>query len=212
MSDEVQRFSVTSSRVFGVLAVATAAGVALAAVLDAQGDPSYVAIALAVFFGTAAWAAMLRPRLELNGSQLVMRNMLETVTLPLEAIESVAVRQVLVVFAGDKRYTSSAIGRTRRQLHRDERRQSGGSPGGMMGILPALPTPEEKPENAKTSYGLFVEERIRSRVADALARQGVKPRSADQARFAEGIVRERASVEIAILMASLLAFVVLLFV
>lgn len=210
MSDEVQRFSVTSGRVVGVLAVATAAGVVVATVLDAQGRPSYLTIALAVFFGAAAWAAMLRPRVELDESRLVLRNMLETVALPLEAIESVAVRQVLVVFAGDKRYTSSAVGRTRRQLHRDGRPTS--SPGGMMGILPALPSTPEKPETAKSSYGLFVEERIRSRVSDALARQGVKARSPEQARFTDGIERRPAYVELVVLAGSLLAFVALLFV
>lgn len=209
MGDEVQRFSVTSGRIFGALAVATAAGVVLAALLDARGGPSYETVTLAVFFGALAWTAMLRPRVELDESRLVLRNMLETVSVPLAAIESVAVRQVLVVFAGDKRYTSPAVGRTRRQLHRDGRQSTRGSHGGMMGFLPALPSPPEKAESAKTSYGLFVEERVRSRVSDALAKEGVAARSADQARFAEGIVRTPAYVEIAVLAGSLIVFVVL---
>ncbi len=210
---EIQRFSVTSGRVLGTFAVAAAVGVVLAAVLDAEGDPSYAVICVAVFFGTLAWSAMLRPRLELDDTRLVMRNMLETVTLPLAAIESVSVRQVLVVFAGDKRYTSTAVGRTRRQLHRDgSGGRASGSPGAMMGMVPSFPTTPEAADTARTSYGLFVEERIRSRVADALAIEGIKARSTDQGRFAEDITRSPAVAEIALLAVSLVVFVVLLLV
>ncbi|CAN5359093.1 hypothetical protein BH09ACT12_BH09ACT12_24830 [soil metagenome] len=212
VSEEVQRFSVSSARVFGVLAVATGVGMIVLILAQSGSDPSYLAIALIVFFGALAWAALLRPRLELDASQLVIRNMLSTDTLPLGAIESVAVRQVLVVVAGGKRYASPAVGRTRRQLHKDGRQSTGGgSHGGMMGFVPSFPSSPEQPETAKTSYGLFVEERIRSRVADALAQQGIKPRSAEQARLAEGITRQPAFAEIAVLAVSLAASVVLLF-
>ena len=207
MSDETQRFSATSGRVFGVIGVTVAVATALAALLDTRGEPSYATAALAVFFGVLVWAAMLRPRVDLDASSLVMRNMFETVTLPLGAVESVAVRQVLVVFAGGKRYTSSAIGRSRRQLFRDGRQGGGGSTQGM-GLVPAMPAPPEKPASAATSYGLFVEERLRSRVSDALARSGIKPRSQEQARLAEGIVRRPAIIEISALAVSLLLFVV----
>ncbi len=210
MSDEVQRFSGTSGRVFGTLAVGTAVGMVVLILVESNGEPSWLALALVVFFGALAWAALLRPRLELDSSRLVMRNMLRTDTLPLTAIESVSVRQVLVVFAGDKRYTSPAVGRTRRQLFKDGRGSGGGTAGGMMGILPSLPSGSERPESAATSYGLFVEERIRSRVADALAREGIRARSADQARAAEGITRQPALVELVVLGVSLTAAVVLL--
>ncbi|MBU1800945.1 MAG: hypothetical protein KKA97_01605 [Actinobacteria bacterium] len=208
MDDDVQRFSNTSSRAFGIIGIVLTVVVAIQ--ILTTDDPPYAGLALTVFFAALAWSAMLRPQLSLDSSRLVLRNMLTTVSLPLAAIESVAVRQVLVVFAGDRRYTSSAIGRTRRQLHRDERGgPSGGGGGAMMGILPNLPTAPEKPETAKTSYGLFVEERIRSRVADALAREGIKARSAQQERLAEGISRTPAVPEIAVLSASFVVFVVL---
>ncbi len=208
MSDETQRFSATSGRVFGVIGVAVAGATALAALLDTRGEPSYATAALAVFFGALVWAAMLRPRVDLDASSIVMRNMFETVTLPLVAVESVAVRQVLVVFAGGKRYTSSAIGRSRRQLFRDGRQGGGGSSTQGIGLVPAMPAAPEKPATAATSYGLFVEERLRSRVSDSLARSGIKPRSEEQARLAEGIVRRPAIVEISVLTISLLLFVV----
>ncbi len=207
--DEVQQFSQTSSRVLGAVGV-IAAAVTAVMVLTRSEEPSYATVALCVFFGALAWAALLRPRLELGPRDIVLRNMLSTDTVPLAAIESLTVRQVLEVFAGDKRYTSPAVGRTRRQLVKDGFKGSGGGHGGMMGMLPAFPTAPEKPENPKTSFGLFVEERLRARVADALAREGVKARSTDQARLAEGIDRRPAIAEIAVLATSLVAAVVLI--
>ncbi len=204
---EVQRYSQTSGRVLGVIGV-VAAAVTAAMVLRSE-EPSYATVAFCVFFGALAWAALLRPRLELGRSDLVLRNMLSTDTVPLAAVESVTVRQVLVVFAGDRRFTSPAVGRTRRQLVKDNFRGSGRGHGGMMGMLPAFPSSPEKPDNPKSSFGLFVEERVRSRVADALAREGIKARSGDQARLAEGITRRPAVVEILVLTSSLVAAVVL---
>lgn len=209
MSDEVQRFDATSGRIFGVLAVVIAVVTALVALFDTQGERSYATVALAIFFAAAAWSAMVRPRVELRGSSLVLRNMLETVTVPLLAIESVTVRQVLVVFAAERRYTSPAIGRSRRQLHREGRQTGESSHGQMMGSLPAMPVPPEKPDSATSSYALFVQERIRARVSDALASEGIKARSAEQARFAEDIVRRPALVEIVALASSLIVFLVL---
>ena len=210
--DEVQRFSQTSSRVLGAVGV-IAAAVTAVMVLTRSEEPSYATVAFCVFFGALAWTALLRPRLELGPSDLVLRNMFSTDTVPLAAIESVTVRQVFVVFAGDRRYTSPAVGRTRRQLVKDGAGRSGEAPGGgqsnMMGMLPAMPSSPEKPDSATTSFGLFVEERVRSRVADALAREGIEARSADQARLAEGIDRRPAIAEIAVLATSLVAAVLL---
>ena len=206
--DEVQRFSQTSSRVLGAVGV-IAPAVTAVMVLTRSDEPSYATVAFSVFFGALAWAALLRPRLEIGPSDLVLRNMLSTDTVPLAAIESVTVRQVFVVFAGDRRFTSPAVGRTRRQLVKDGLGGSGRSQGSMMGMIPAFPTAPEKPDGPKTSFGLFVEERVRSRVADALAREGIEARSADQARLAEGIDRRPAIAEIAVLATSLVAAVLL---
>ena len=212
MADRVQRFSQTSGRVFGVLALLVVLGVVVTILTDRDGQPSYAGLALALFFGALAWSALLRPRLELGASELVMRNMVTTVRVPLPAIESVSVRQVLVVFAGDKRYTSAAVGRSRRQLHREGGRSgASGSQGGAggFGLIPVQPSAPEAPETAASSYGLYVEQTIRTRVADALAQQGIKARSAEQARQAEGIVRRPAVPEIVALVGSAAAFLVL---
>jgi hypothetical protein len=209
VGDEVQRFSATSGRVVGILAIVLAVAVAVAILADT--DPSYAGLAITVFVGALAWAALVRPRVELHASRLVLHNMVTTVTLPLAAVEAVVVRQVLVVLAGERRYTSAAVGRSRRQLHRE-----GGSPGvgggrGFGGALVPETTAGAGPgETASSSYGLFVEQRIRSRVSDALAQQGIRARSQEQRRLADQVERRPAVPEIAVLAGSLAAFVVLL--
>lgn len=188
MSDDVQRFSSTSSRILGAIGVVTALALAVVVLVDRRGTPSYETIALTVLFGTLAWVALLRPRVELGESRLVMRNMLSTVVLPLAAIEAVRVRQVLVVVAGERTYTSVAIGQSRRQLTRES-----GPTGGAEG----------------SSYGALIEEQIRAQVSEALTKQGIKALSDDQLRLAEEIHRQPAIAEIALLAGSLVVFVAL---
>ena len=122
-------------------------------------------IAGAVAFGALVWSSMLRPRVWATESDLVMRNMLDTVRIPLAAIESVVVRQVLAVGAGDARYVSPAIGHTLRQTFK----ASHGAP--------------RKP--ATESYPVFVEERICQLAEDARARLGVRRYSDEQVALAE---------------------------
>ena len=78
-------------------------------------------IAGAVLAAVLAWASMLRPALWATPDHLVMRNMLETVHVPLAAIEQLAVRQVLAVRAGDRRYVSTVVGRPLRKAMRPGR-------------------------------------------------------------------------------------------
>lgn len=214
MGEQVQRFSVTSTRVMGGVGVAIAVAVVVLVLLDGGSDPSYTTIALMVLLAALAWCTMIRPRVEVDSTRLVLHNMVSTVVLPLAAIESVAVRQVLVVRAGDRRFASAGVGRTRRQLHRDNRSGgagSGGGAGGMLGLTPSLSSSEpERPETAATSYGLFVEERIRALVSDAVAREGVRPGSDDQERLARDVVRRPAVPEIVVLAGSLVVVVALL--
>ena len=51
----------------------------------------------------------------MTAEELVLRTMVEHQRLPLAAIEDVAVRQVLAVRVGDKRYVSTAIGKSWRK-------------------------------------------------------------------------------------------------
>ena len=111
----VERFQATSGRVTGWLTVVLGAFVVVAGVayLD-DGFPAWVAAA-GLLVGVLAWAAMLRPALWATEEHLVMRNLAETVHVRLAAVEEMAVRQVLAVRAGDRRYVSTVVGRSWRK-------------------------------------------------------------------------------------------------
>ena len=105
----VEQFHPTSGRVSAVLVLLLAGVVVVVGVAD-PGSVAAPVMAGAVLAAVLAWATMLRPALWATRDDLVMRNMLETVHVPLAAVEQLAVRQVLAVRAGEKRYVSPAIG------------------------------------------------------------------------------------------------------
>lgn len=190
MSEEVERFRPTSGLLTGALILGFSLLVVVVGLAaPAQGVPAWL-IAMTSFTAALSWASMLRPAVSLVADDLKMRNMLETVHIPLVAIEDVAVRQVLVVHAGGKRFVSPAIGRTRRQIGRDSR-------------LPG----DQARQLAEASYGVFVEERIRSRAADALVRAEARAASGEQEAPAAAVRRQPAWPEIIALAATGVAFV-----
>jgi hypothetical protein len=194
MSGEpVERFQPTSGRIMGLLALAAAVGVVVLGLVDRESGSPPPVMAGAVAGGILVWAAMLRPRVWATHDDLVMRNMLHSVSIPLAAIEQVAVRQVLAVSAGEKRYVSPAIGKSWRQAVRSD-----GAPR------------EPAAVQATHSYPDFVQERISRLAEDARARLGVSPLSDEQVALASGVRRTWAWPEIAGLAAATAALVVLL--
>ena len=188
MAEEpVERFRPTSGRLLGVVGLVLVAALVLAGILDNDGRLPVTMIAGAVVFGALVWSAMLRPGVWVTESDLVLRNMLDTIRIPLAAIESVAVRQVLAVGAGDSRYVSPAIGHTWRQTFKSSRGAA--------------------PQTATESYPVFVEERITQLAEDARARLGVKRYSDEQVALASGVRREPAWPEIAVLAVAAVVFV-----
>ncbi len=193
MEDQPEWFRPTSGRILGGLAVAVAGVMLAVAVLER--DQGY-ALALgsgAVLVGTLAWSSMLRPKLGLAPDALVLRNMLETVWVPLAAVEALAVRQVLAVRVGEQRFVSTALGRSWRTLLRS---RIGGR---VAGRRDGEPT-------AAQSYPDFVEERIRHRCEEARTTSSVRLGSAEQVALAAEIRREPAWVEIGVLALSALVF------
>lgn len=179
--EKLERFKPTSGRITGVLTIVVAGLAVLMAVTQlnrAQGVPFALA---AVFVAVLAWAAMLRPEVAVSSTTLVLRNMLETVHIPLVAIESLAVRQFLAVRAGDRRYISPAVGKSWRKVAR-----SGGQARTSM-------TPEEALTH---SYADFVEARIRHLCDEARTREGVARGSAEQFARAADVRRQPAWAEI----------------
>lgn len=195
MADDVMdRFTPTSGRVTGVLALLVVAAVLAIAVVDPDNAFPAPVTAAAAVVGVLVWAAMLRPRVWVTERSLVLRGMLDTVSLPLASIEEVSVRQVLAVRAGHKRYVSAAVGRSLRQVVRSR-----------SGSAPASPEPP-----GQVSYPDFVEERIRQLGEDARARAGIERYSDEQVALAADVRRAPAWPEIVALVLSVTAFVVTL--
>jgi hypothetical protein len=185
-----ERISTSSGRLTGWLTLALAAFVVVLAVLE--GLALSPLGAAAVLVGVLAWAATLRPALLVDDRDLVLRNMLETVRLPLAAIEQLAVRQVLVLRCGDKRYVSSAVGRSWRQAMKGSRRAEAHDSGA---------------SRSSMHEADLVEERLHRLMEDARAAAGVTAYSDEQLALAAGVRREPAWVPILLLGLALVACV-----
>ncbi len=167
MTDEVvENFRPTSGRITGVLALALVAAIVLIGLIDREHGFPPVVVWSALVAGVFVWAAMLRPRLWVTTSDVVMRNMFSTVWVPLVSIEQIIVRQVVAMRAGDKRYVSPAVGKSWRQTLRTSK----------------APKP-----GATQSYPAFVEDRLSQLAEEARARAGVKLMSDEQLALAAGV-------------------------
>jgi hypothetical protein len=181
-----ERFAPTSGRITGALGLTLAVAVVAVGLVDRGAVADWV-IALAALGGLLVWAAVLRPRVSLLGDDLVLRNMLETITIPLAAVEELAVRQLLAVRAGERRYVSPALGKSRRQLRKPA---SGGAKalGGRRG---------DRAAQVSVDYADFVEGRIRQRMEDARAARGIRVGSTEQVALASEVRRSPAWPELA---------------
>ncbi len=180
MTESVQWFRPTSGRVIGSLGLVAAAAVFILALVDWSASASLPTAAGAALAGVLIWAAMLRPRVGLTGSALVLRNMFETVHVPLAAIEQLVVRQFLAVRAGERRYVSSALGHSMRSLIRSASKEKRGS---------GLRTPEHVTD---LKYADLVEQQIRAAAEEARAVAGVSLLSDEQLALAADVRREKA--------------------
>ncbi len=192
---EVERFPATGGRVIGIMTLLVSGGLVILAI--AERDESWsLSLALgALALGSTAWASMLRPALAIDDDLLVMRNMIDTVHVPLAAIEQIVVRQVLAVFAGEKRYVSPVVGKTRRKLRRAEKGSA-----------------SEQPKRGEVAYPDFVEDRIRRRANEARSARGIANLSDEQLALAADVRREWSWPVIALIAAPTLLFVVTLLV
>jgi len=191
----VERFRPTSGRLIGIILLAAAAVTAVLSVVDSDSVIPEVGVG-AVLVGILAWSVTLRPRVSLVGDELELRGMVDTVAIPLAAVEELAVRQVLAVRAGDKRYTSPAVGRTRRAL--------------VKGKTVTDPDTAKTSRVAAPSYAEFVEDRVRQRVDDAIATTGIRRGSPEQVALGAGVRRSPAWPEIVALVTSAVGLVVVI--
>lgn len=184
VDEVVEKFRPTSGRIPGGIALALVAAVVLISVFDRDNAFPPAVIWGALFGGSLAWAAMLRPRLWATRNDLVMRNMASTVTIPLAAIEKIAVRQVVVVLAGEQRFVSPAVGTSWRQAVRSGKSKPGASP----------------------TYVSIVDDRLHQLAEAARLHAGVTLLSDEQETLAKGIRRAWAWPEIAAMAVTAVGF------
>lgn len=154
-----ERFPATGGRIVGSLAIVLGVVLVVLVLVESRGT-AWAGVAFGVLLAAIGWSVLLRPRVWIEGDRLVLRDILHTTRVPLAAIEAVAVQQVLVLRARDRRYASAAVGRSRRQVRRSHGLPSGSG------------TARTVDEVAAGGYGLYVEERIRARAEQARATQG----------------------------------------
>ncbi|GAA1965377.1 hypothetical protein GCM10009798_27090 [Nocardioides panacihumi] len=128
--DQVTWFGATNGRVTGVMGLAIGLVVLLIGVFHA----SAVWVIAGLLAGLVSWMVLLRPRVGTRGTDLVLRGIVSTVVVPLASIENIALRQVLAVWAGGRRYVSAAVGHTYREINRQRRG------GGQVEEVPAADT------------------------------------------------------------------------
>ena len=143
---EVERFRTNNGRVVGVIGLA---GVLLLLALEVAAGPTDVSpglVAGCLLVALVIWVVLLRPAARVEGGDLVLRGPVDTLWIPLAAIEQVAVGSILAVRADGRRFSSTAVNRSHRETARDVKAGS---------------------DIARRSYGAYVEDRIQRLAEDA---------------------------------------------
>ena len=182
-----------SSRVFGLISLGGLAIVAGLILWDGYSLGHWTVFAAVVVIGLATWLTMVRPTLHTHDDHVLVRNALTDTKVPWHLVESVEVRQVLVIRTGGGPVHGLAVGRTARQQLRQNR--SGDSGGSMK----AAATFGGEPV-ARVDYADFVAQRL-----DHLAEVN-RAKSLEL----EGLDKRWRSVESIAVAVSIIAFVVLL--
>jgi hypothetical protein len=189
----------------GLLTAVVAGLVALAFIAAWAIDIHRVALwvpAVALLGALVVWISTLRPRVRVRNHELVLQNMLTTTYLPLASIEEVAVRQVMAVRAGGKRYVCAGVGRSLRSaLKGSAAERARAQMGGLRGELAQVHEPG-------MHYADFVEIRVKELVNEDRMRRGVKKYSAEADELAGQARREPAWPVIAALAAAAVLVVV----
>lgn len=108
---QTERFD-TGGRALGWVGLVCSVGLVVVWLTQVR-DPLPVPVLTgAVLAALLFWAAIIRPAVSVSGDDLLMRNMLADVRVPLASIEEIALRQVLVVRAGDHKIVGTGVGRS----------------------------------------------------------------------------------------------------
>jgi hypothetical protein len=208
---EIQRFRPTNGRVMGVLGLLMCAFVAVVLIVTDAPHVAVPGVFACLFMAGLVWVALLRPSVSATETELHIRNLFESVQIPLASVDTVVVRRYLLVRSGGQRYICPAISRPLRKTVRNEMKWSGQQPMGP-GVsaerLGALQTDvKDQPELA---YPDFVEQRIIALAASDRARRGIEERSEEEYELGSQVVRRIAWAEVVALIVLAVGFVVTL--
>jgi len=213
---ELQRFRATNGRVMGGIGLALCLAAAVMLVVTESRAVAVPGVIGCVLVGVLLWMALLRPSVAATSSELRLRTVFESVSIPLASVEAVVVRRYLLVRSGGRRYICPAISRPLRKTIRDELKWSGSNamqPGLSVDRL-GQATGENLQTDVKSeqdlAYADFVEQRIASLAADDRARRGIEERSEEEYELGSQVVRRTAWLEIGVLAVLAAAFVVTL--
>lgn len=200
-AERTETFARAGGHVTAALGLVVAALMVVLGVVDHDNVPLWVP-ALGLLLAVLVWTSTIRPRVWVEPGTLVMRTMLDTIRIPLAAVEEVAVRQVMAVRAGGRRYVTSGTGRTLRQAMKGSvveraRQERGG-----------LRAEADRVVEPGMVYGDYVELRLRDLVAEDRARRGVAAYSPELDTIAAETRREPAWVDVGALVASVAFLVV----
>ena len=129
-----------SSRTTGFVALAGLAVAIVLVVIDGQSVGHWAVVAALLLLALGAWLTMVRPTVSAHEDHLLVRNALTDTTVPWHLVESVEVRQVLVIRTEAHTVHGIAVGRSARQQLRQRRRGTG--PSSASGGMSAPGVPE----------------------------------------------------------------------
>ncbi len=205
----VEKFAPNGGTVISVIGGLVVLAVVLSWAFDMDRVPLWVP-AVALFAGVVLYTSTVRPRVMVLGRDLVLRNMLSTVHIPLAAIEEMAVRQVMAVRVGGKRYVCAGVGRPLRQAMKGSAMQRAREGMGGLGgeIAKSWSDDSAVVREPGMNYADFVESRIQELINKERLDRGVKRYSPEADELAKQVRRELAWPEIAALVATAVFFVI----
>jgi hypothetical protein len=213
-ADGLERFRPTSGRFGGFLGLALCAFVAVVFVVSESPRVAVPGVVACAFVAVLDWMTMLRPTVSASTTELHLRNVAQTVSIPLASIDTVIVRRYLLVRSGGRKYICPAIGRSLRKTVRSELKWK---PATFMSPTAALDRFGESQGSGLTTevqaphelaYPDFVEQRITHLAADDRARRGIEERSEEEYELGSQVVRHPAWLELVALAVLAAAFVV----
>lgn len=192
--EPVQQFKPTTGVAIGVAGLVACVLVLVVVVLTER-NADGVRVALGTLLVAALiWAVLLRPRATAYRDTLLLRGIVSDTHVPLAAIDTALVRNVLAVWTDDRRYTCAGISRSTRSM---VKRPRGGGALQVLGIRQFDDRMAAVGDIGGTDYPTFVETRI-TELASAARRDG---------RPVPGVRREWAVPELAAIGGLTLAFV-----